>query len=86
MPEHAPAPVRYRDDVEVRQPNEDRIADEIIDAMRGIAETGLDHYRHAVRPATPRATACSRASSGSWAACPSRWRRACSRRRGPSLS
>jgi hypothetical protein len=41
---------RYADAVEVRQPDEDRTITAIVDAMRGIAETGLDHYRHAVRP------------------------------------
>jgi hypothetical protein len=50
MPEQAAAPVHYRDDVEVRQPNEDRTAEGIIDAMTGIAKAGLDRYRHAVRP------------------------------------
>jgi hypothetical protein len=40
----------YTDAVEVRQPDEDSTIASIVDAMRGIAETGLDHYRHAVRP------------------------------------
>lgn len=40
----------YGDDVEVRRPDEDRVADEIVAAMRRIAETTLDRYRHAVRP------------------------------------
>lgn len=42
--------VRYRDDVEVLRPDEDRTALDIVAAMRRIAETGLDRYRHAVRP------------------------------------
>ena len=42
--------VRYTDQVEMPQPDEDRTIAEIIAAMRGIAETGLDHYRHACRP------------------------------------
>jgi hypothetical protein len=50
MPEQPVSFVRYRTDVEVRQPDEDRVVEEIIAAMRGTAETGLDHYRHAVRP------------------------------------
>lgn len=42
--------VRYHDEVERQRPDEDRIAGEIIDAMRRIAETTLDRYQHAVRP------------------------------------
>jgi hypothetical protein len=44
MPEQSVPFVRYRDGVEVQQPDEGRVVEEII------AETGLDHYRHAVRP------------------------------------
>lgn len=42
--------VRYSDDVEVRLPDEERLGDEIVEAMTGIARTGLDRYRHAHRP------------------------------------
>lgn len=38
------------DDVEARRPDEDRTAEEIVAAMRRIAETTLDRDRHAVRP------------------------------------
>jgi hypothetical protein len=47
MPTHF---VRYRDDVEVVGPDEERIADEIVATMRREAETLLDRYRHATRP------------------------------------
>jgi hypothetical protein len=50
MEDRSDAYVRYRDEVEVRRPDEERVTAEIVDAMRRIAEPGLDHYRHAVRP------------------------------------
>lgn len=42
--------VRYHDGVEVRLPDEERLGEEIVAAMTGIARTGLDRYRHAHRP------------------------------------
>src|ERR671916_94099 len=40
----------YGDDVEHVRPGEDETAREIIATMRRITETGLDRYRHALRP------------------------------------
>lgn len=43
-------PVPYRDDIEVRQPDEDEVIAEIIAAFGRINRTTADRYRHAVRP------------------------------------